>query len=418
MNGQPHVAVLGAGIMGSCAALFLARSGCRVTLIDSACEPVARASRWNEGKIHLGHLYAADPTLHTARHVLVGSLAFRPLMEQCTGSSITPTMTSEDDIYLCHRESVVSIEEQWRYLQAVDALVRSHPSASEYLVDVRGARSERLSSAQLASLSDSPEIVGGFRTPERSVSTTRMATLLQTALGGEPAIALSMSTRITGVSRDGAGDGDRWVVATTEGGLGGFDVVVNALWEGKLAIDRTLGIDPPARFSHRYRRALFVRTTVPLAVPSLLISTGPFGDIKNFGGRDFYISWYPSGLAAYGTDIDPPPVADLDDEASAALVDEVFDNLGRLLPAVKCIREHAESVRIEGGWVYAAGQGQLADPQSSLHHRSDFGIEQHGSYFSIDTGKYCTAPWLAKHLAERICDSIGAECMDEVTPVG
>ena len=412
MNGKPRVAVLGAGIMGSCAAIFLARSGCRVTLIDAASEPVARASRWNEGKIHLGHLYAADPTLHTARHVLTGSLAFRPLMEQCTGSSITPIMTAEDDIYLCHRESVVSIEEQWRYLQAVDALVRSHPNASEYLVDVRAARSERLSPAQLASLSDSPDIVGGFRAPERSVSTTRMATLLQSALSSEPGIALSMSTRITGVSRGDAGGGDSWVVATTEDDLDGFDVVVNALWESKLTIDRTLGICPPARFSHRYRRALFVRTTVPLAIPSLLISTGPFGDIKNFGGRDFYVSWYPSGLAAYGTDIDPPAVTNLDDETSAALIDEVFDNLGRLVPAVKRIKEHAESVRMEGGWVYAAGQGQLADRQSSLHHRSDFGIEQHGSYFSIDTGKYCTAPWLAKRLAERICGSIGAEYID------
>lgn len=408
MNGKPHIAVLGAGIMGSCAAIFLARSGCRVTLIDAASEPVARASRWNEGKIHLGHLYAADPTMHTARHVLPGSLAFRPLLEQCTGSYIASIMTGEDDIYLCHRESVVSVEEQWRYLQAVDALVRSQPNASEYLVDVRDARSERLSPTQLGSLSDSPDIVGGFRTPERSVSTTRMAALLQSALSGEPAIALAMATRITGVSRDGAGDGGSWVVATTADDLDGFDVVVNALWEGRLAIDRTLGICPPVRFSHRYRRALFIRTTVPLAIPSALISTGPFGDIKSFGDRDFYISWYPSGLAAYGTDVNPPPVTDLDDEASAALIDEVFDNLGRLLPAVKRIREHIESVRIEGGWVYAAGQGQLADPHSSLHHRTDFGIDQHGSYFSIDTGKYCTAPWLAKRLTERICGSIGA----------
>lgn len=403
MNSAPRIAVLGAGIMGSCAAVFLARNGCRVTLIDAAPEPLARASRWNEGKIHLGYLYAADPTLDTARHVIPGSLAFRPLLEQCVESSIASTMTDEDDIYLCHRESVVSVDEQWHYLRAVDGLVRSHANAGDYLVDVREAHSERLSPAQLASLSDSPDIVAGFRVPERSVSTTHVAALLQGALRAEPAIMQVMDTRVARISSDDAGHGGPWVVTTSAGDLDGFDVVVNALWEGKLAIDKTLGIDPAARFSHRYRRALFIRTTVPLAIPSALISTGPFGDIKNFGGRDFYLSWYPSGLAAYGTDVDPPQVDELDEQASTALIDEVFGNLGRYMPAVKRIRDHIESVRIEGGWVYAAGQGHLADRGASLHHRTDFGIEQHGSYFSIDTGKYCTAPWLARRLSVRIC---------------
>ena len=404
MNSRPRIAVLGAGIMGSCAALLLAHRGCRVTLIDAAPEPVARASRWNEGKIHLGYLYAADPSLQTARHVLPGSLAFRPLLEQCTGSSIASLMTAGDDIYLCHRESVVSVDEQWRYLQAVDALVRAHPGAGDYLVDVRNAHSEPLSPAQLASLSGSPDIIAGFRTPERSVSTTRVAMLLQRALQAEPAVTLALKTRVTGISSQGGEHRGPWAVTTAAGDLDGFDVVVNALWEGKLALDWTLGIRPPARFSHRYRRALFIRTTVPLATPSALISTGPFGDIKNFGDRDFYLSWYPEGLAAYGTDVDPPPVAGLDEQATAQLIDAVFDNLGRYLPAVQRIRDHIESVHVDGGWVYAAGQGQLADPQSSLHQRTDFGIEQHGRYFSIDTGKYCTAPWLAERLAVRICE--------------
>lgn len=403
MSGRPHIAVLGAGIMGSCAALFLARRGCRVTLIDAAAEPVERASRWNEGKIHLGYLYAADASLRTARHVLPGSLSFRSLLEQCTGSSIASLMTAEDDIYLCHHQSVVSADQQWRYLQAVDDLVHSHASAGDYLVDVRKARSQRLSPAELAGLSDSPAIIAGFRTPERSVSTTGVADLLQSALMAESGISLMMGTVVTGLTPESADPDGRWSVATTGGTLGGFDYAVNALWEGKLGIDQAVGLAPPASFSYRYRRALFISTRVSLQIPSVLISTGPFGDIKNFGGRQFYLSWYPAGLAAYGTDLVPPEVAGLDASARERMIDEVFENLGCHLPAVKDLRRHVESLRIEGGWVYAAGQGHLADPLSSLHHRADFGIQQRGSYFSIDTGKYCTAPWLAKLLATRIC---------------
>jgi glycine/D-amino acid oxidase-like deaminating enzyme len=398
--------VLGAGIMGSCTAIFLARRGCRVSLIDAAGEPVTRASRWNEGKIHLGHLYAADPSLHTARHVLPGSLAFRPLLERCLGTSIGSAMTHEDDIYLSHRQSVVSADEQWGYLQAVDELVRAHEQASQYLVDVREARSRRLQAAELAALSDSPDIVAGFRTPERSVSTIRIAALLQAALMAEPEVALAMNTRVTHVQSTTSHHRGPWVLESSNGELSGFDFVVNALWEGKLAIDESVGLTPPPSFSHRYRRALFIRTSIPLAIPSVLIATGPFGDIKNFGNRDFYISWYPSGLAAYGTDVSPPEVSALDEREKALFIDEVFDNLGALLPGLRRIRAHIESVRIEGGWVYAAASGHLADPQASLHQRADFGIEERGTYYSVDTGKYCTAPWLAQCLSDRICTII------------
>ena len=73
-----HVAVLGAGIMGCSAALCLARRGANVTLLDAAPRPCGGASRWNEGKIHLGYLYAADPSLATARRLLDGGLAYKP----------------------------------------------------------------------------------------------------------------------------------------------------------------------------------------------------------------------------------------------------------------------------------------------------------------------------------------------------
>ena len=55
-----RVAVLGAGIMGSSTALYLARAGIQVDLFDAADRPFSGASRWNEGKIHLGFLYAND----------------------------------------------------------------------------------------------------------------------------------------------------------------------------------------------------------------------------------------------------------------------------------------------------------------------------------------------------------------------
>ena len=101
-----RVAVLGAGILGACLSLMLARRGHEVTLFDQRSEPVAAASRWNEGKIHLGYLYGADPGLGTARHLLPGSLQFAPLISQLLETDLLAHTTSTDDLYLVHRNSV------------------------------------------------------------------------------------------------------------------------------------------------------------------------------------------------------------------------------------------------------------------------------------------------------------------------
>jgi glycine/D-amino acid oxidase-like deaminating enzyme len=56
--------VLGAGIMGCSLAMFLARRGADVTLIDEADAPFARTSRWNEGKFTLA---VCMPAIHRSR---------------------------------------------------------------------------------------------------------------------------------------------------------------------------------------------------------------------------------------------------------------------------------------------------------------------------------------------------------------
>lgn len=94
MKARPRVAILGAGIMGCSVALFLARRGADVSLFDAADRPFTSASRWNEGKIHLGYLYSADPSLRTADHVLPGGLHFRPLVEELLDSSLASVITA------------------------------------------------------------------------------------------------------------------------------------------------------------------------------------------------------------------------------------------------------------------------------------------------------------------------------------
>jgi glycine/D-amino acid oxidase-like deaminating enzyme len=397
-----HAAVLGAGIMGCATALWLARRGDRVTLIDAADRPFAGASRWNEGKIHLGYLYAADASLETARRLLPGGLAFKPLTESLIGCALDDAIAHDDDTFVVHRDSIVGAEAAGRYYAQVTALVTGHADAARYLTPVDAARVRRLSPAELTADYDPAHVVAGFRVPERSVSTTWVADRFVAAVTAEPRVDLRLRTTVVGVRRTGRALDSRLIVETSGGSDGPYDWVVNALWEGRLAVDASVGLPPPPVWSHRFRLSAFLHTSRPVPVPSTVVATGPFGDIKNYDCRNFYASWYPSGLVVEGTDLAPPTVPPMTGEARRALLRSILTNLERIVPSVTQLSECADEARVEGGWVYAAGCGSLSNPASTLHRRDRIGITQAGSYISVDTGKYSIAPWLAREVVRRI----------------
>ena len=145
---------------------------------------------------------------------------------------------------------------------------------------------------------------------------------------------------------------------------------------------------------------MFLRTTRPVEVPSTVVATGPFGDAKNYNGRDLYLSWYATGLLAEGHGAAPPAPPALDDAMRAQLADDVLTRLGAVLPWVASLPSITETRRVEGGWVYAEGRGPLDDARSTLHRRDRVGIRREGQYVSVDTGQYSIAPWLAHTIAD------------------
>jgi len=406
-----RVGILGAGIMGSCLALELARRGVDVTLIDRNDRVMTEASRFNEGKIHLGYLYGLDSSLRTARHLLPGGLLFADTLSDLLEWDVAATATLDDDVYLVDRDSLASPETLARQFAAVSALIREHPDADRYLVDVSRAAAVPLTRAELDAVA-SDRIVAGFRVPERSVSTARVADRIDEAVAAQSRITFLPGLTVTGVRIDPDPDSVAVLGVPAPAGslqgppadLGRFDVVVNALWGGRLAVDLTAGLTPPPGWTHRHRYCLFVRTAVSLDVPSAIVTLGPFGDVKNYDGRDFYLSWYPTGLVAQGGDVllaAPPPPTGADRDRFIA---DVRRGLGAALPWVGQILDAAESVTIAGGHVFAEGRGSIGDLDSDLHRRDRYGVTRRGRYLSVDTGKYSTAPWLARRLADDLLE--------------
>ena len=399
---RDRIAILGGGMLGVCTALELARRGRAVTLIEGGPAVMQGAGRWNEGKIHLGFMYAADPTLNTAFRILPGGLAFGELVERLLGQSIEGFTTEGDDIYLVHRDSVVDVSAFTAYADRTASLVRSAASAQgapRYLADVRAATARALSRSELAAATTSERVLCGFRIPERSVSTVAIADLLCAALRDEDLIETLLDSPVTGVRRRDDGRFDILTNGANGGDVTGFDVVVNALWEGRPAVDATIGIVPSAPWSHRYRASLFGHAP-HAALQSAVLCTGPFGDIKRYADGRVYLSWYPSGLLAEGNALEPPrEAAALTPARRAAVKQGTLDGLSGFFPALRTLPD-ADALEVQGGWVYALGQGSLADRASTLHQRDRFEVTVDRGYISVDTAKYSLAPSLAAQVAE------------------
>lgn len=393
-------------MLGTCTALELARRGQRSTLLEGTPALLQGASRWSEGKIHLGFVYAGDPTLRTARRLIPGGLAFASLVSRHLGRRLDEFVTGEDEIFLVHRQSVVSAEAFEAYGRRTATLVReaaAQPGSPPYLCDVAAAAIRRLSPSALARITDADEVVAGYAVPERSVSTVAIADLVQEAAAAEPLISVRTGTRIVAVER--REDGRLEVRADAEAAAppdAPFDVVINALWEGRPAIDASLGIRPIAPWSHRFRAALFAHAPA-VSCSSAVLCTGPFGDVKRYADGRLYLSWYPSGLLAEGQALEPPrAAATLDRGQREAVLHGTLQALAHYFPAVRRLRDSGAALEVHGGWVYALGQGSLADPESTLHRRDRFNMTVDRGFISIDTAKYSLAPWLAERVAELV----------------
>jgi hypothetical protein len=340
--------------------------------------------------------------MKTAQLLMPGGLRFGELVSDLVAASVDPQMTPEDDIYLIHRKSAVDVGGIRSQFAAVSDLVRDYATANRFPVDASFARVRELPRRELSEIANAAEIVAAFKVPERSVNTQWIADRLVDAITSEKRVSLYTGVTITRAEPVDSTAGAWRVIGDPEVDQS-FDLVINALWDGRLAIDFAAGINPEPGWSHRYRLSVFARTSEIVTVPSAVVAVGPFGDVKNYNGRDFYLSWYPTGLVAESNELTLSRPDPLTPSEERGFVEEVGLRLSELIPGVERILAASKDVKVRGGFVFAQGQGSLSDPKSTIHRRDRFGVRRIGSYCSIDTGKYSTAPWIALNLTKAIC---------------
>jgi glycine/D-amino acid oxidase-like deaminating enzyme len=408
------VGVLGGGLQGCCIALELASRGVPVTLVDENHDLLTRTAVANEGKVHLGYMYAADPSLRTARTMLTGALAFAPFLRRHLGEDLA-LATSTPAAYVVHRDSQHGPDAVAGYLAAVHDLVveaATAPGASylggDVLTPVR-----RWSPAEVGDRLDPQHAVAVFDSPEVAVDPLALAVLLRRRIADEPLIEVRTRHRVESVKRDvddrfevcGTADGDEWEAT--------FDQVVNALWGGRIAVDESLGLRPGRPWLHRLKYGVSVRWPDRLAAPpSATVISGPFGEVVSYPDRTTYLTWYPSCVLGYSTAVTPPATWETHpaDPRRSEIVRGTVDGLARVAPVLAALRddELADAV-VKGGVIVAWGETDIDDPASELHNRFAIGVTSDAGYHSVDPGKLTMAPLFAARCADRVVATYGKD---------
>jgi glycine/D-amino acid oxidase-like deaminating enzyme len=403
-----QVAVLGGGLQGCCTALALAESGVRVTLFDRNEQLLSRAAVANEGKIHLGYMYAGDPSLSTARTMMRGALAFAPFFARHLGKPSDGFAVSAPAVYLVHRDSQHGPEEVEAYLGSVHRLVseaaEGRPRA--YFGIEFPAKLRAWNEAERGAEFNPAIALAAFSTPEVAIDPVELARAIRNRVAAEPRIEVRLRHAVRSVSKDG----ERLCVSSEarEGGDGAdrdrYDHVVNALWDGRLAVDHSFGLTTDRPWLHRLKYGVSFRNPARTASRSVTVISGPFGEVVEHGGGLTYLTWYPECLRGISRQTTPPEWDTYPAEPlRSRLIGGTLSALAEIVPALGALNgEHLPELCVKGGVIVAWGQTDIYDPDSELHRRFAIGITSVGRFHSIDPGKLTMAPYFAEMCAARI----------------
>jgi len=401
--------VIGAGLQGCSIALELAHRGQNVTLVDQEPMAMYRASLRNEGKIHLGLIYAADASRATAALQLEGALHFRPLLERWLGPAVATIGISTPFVYLVARDSLLdaeALEAHYDHLtRECERMVGANPGL-DYLGAKPGRLATRTSASRIAAHFAPERFASAFLTEERAIDTDDLARCVRAAVDAHPNIRFIPGFRVDGIRRAGGivhvrgrqgADGTAHQIDSAH--------VVNATWEQRLRLDRMAGLAAPEGWLHRLKyRAIVGLPQECRHDPSATMVLGRYGDVVVRPNGTAFLSWYPSGLRGWCHDLAPPdawnaactgqvPAGD-----AAAIGAELIAQVSAWYPAMAAGR----LLTVDAGAIFAYGKSDVDDANSGLHDRTIVGIRGDAGYLSVDPGKLTTAPLFAVQAVDRL----------------
>ena len=400
-----RVGILGGGLQGCCVALSLAERGVDVTLFDRNDQLLSRAAVANEGKIHLGYMYANDPSHSTARTMMLGALAFAPFFARHFG--LHSMIVSRPAAYVVHRDSQRTPEQVSQYLSTVHSLIReaSEGKSDAYFGRDLSDEPRMWSVAQREAQFDPAVALAAFDTPEIAIDPVALAGAVREQIHAEPRIEVRLKHEVLSVEDR---DGLDVRLDTPDGAVHEpFDHVVNALWDGRFAINEKRGLRPNRPWLHRLKYGVSFRLPSGASLPpSATFVSGPFGEVVSYTDGLTYLTWYPVCLQGISNDVTPPEWPTYPPEPLRShLLEGTLEAMAQFVPSLRTINPgELKDVSVKGGVIVAWGQTDIYDPASELHRRFEIGVTSTGRFHSVDPGKLTMAPYFADICASRILE--------------
>jgi glycine/D-amino acid oxidase-like deaminating enzyme len=400
------VGILGGGSQGCCAALALAERGAEVILFDKNDALLSRAAVANEGKIHLGYMYAGDPTFSTAKTMMTGALSFAPFLERYLGQRAQSFSVSVPANYVVHRDSQQSVDDVSAYLKTVHALVNEAADGRNQAYFGRDLRAalQPWSAVQREAEFDPSIALAVFSTPEIAINPSVLAQTLRECIAAHPLIKVRCNRTIVRAEEKRSG------ICVLSNGKDGpsrdtFDHVVNALWDGRFGLNETLGFRTNRPWLHRLKYGVSFRLPPDVRPPpSATFVLGPFGEVVTYANGIIYLTWYPECLQAISADVTPPDWPTYPPEPlGSRILAGTFRALSGIVTSLRSLNgESLPEAAVKGGAITAWGETDIYDPASELHRRYEIGVTSHGRFHSVDPGKLTMVPYFAEVCAERI----------------
>jgi hypothetical protein len=351
-------------------------------------------------------MYAGDPTLSTAKTMMAGALSFGPFFERYLGRRAQSFSVSVPATYIVHRDSQSNPEHVCAYLKSVHELVNEAAAGriDAYFGKDLSTPLKVLSATETETEFNPAIVLAAVSTPEIAINPVALAQTIKDCVVTHPLIEVRCNHTLVSAKQECGR-----ITVMTEGAAGPsqyhFNHVVNALWDGRFALNESLGYRANRPWLHRLKYGVSFR--LPKEVrppPSATVVLGPFGEVVTYGDGVVYLTWYPVCLQAITTDLTPPDWDTYPGEPlRSRIITETFRALSEIVPSLRDLdpRELPEAI-VKGGAIVAWGKTDIYDPASELHRRFEIGVTTDGNFHSVDPGKLTMAPYFAEVCAQRI----------------
>ena len=399
------IAVIGGGLTGCLAALELAERGHSVVIFDRENDLLLRASTANEGKIHLGYVYAADASFRTAERLIDDALMFNSILERWMSPLTFEACLVDTFQYIVPCDSNLSVGQIKHHFKRVETRIKERKRQLNltYLGQTETPR------YKICSTPTSPGAVC-FKTQERGVWPRGIAKSIRDLVASHPRVQTITNARVRCAERRAT----KWqiVFAETERKPDGpFEIVVNAAWADRRSIDRRSGFPSSEAWFTRYKFGVLLENASRIfegAPPMNTTATsGSYGDSVYFKQDDsLYCSWYPVGMCFSTLEEFSDAGLPLPEEPEQ-LMRKTWKGYATIDPAYRRLGELSSPLggRLIGDLIIAKGRSDIDDPLSGLHRRDDHGPrELSEGYWSIETGKYTSTARCAVQCVEAILE--------------